>query len=68
MVSFAKQYHRISSTDGKVQMTDHLSLTKAGRWKGGVDLIKGSVKLIKNPSKLGSFSKDDGHSSENVTL
>lgn len=49
-------------------MTDHLSLTKAGRWKGGVDLIKGSVKLIKNPSKLGSFSKDDGHSSENVTL
>ena len=31
---------------GKLKMTDHLSLTKAGRRKGGVDLMEGSVKLI----------------------
>lgn len=61
-----KQHHRISSTDGKVKMTDHLSLTQPGRWKGGVYLIRGSLNL-RNLTKLGSFSEDDGHGSENVT-
>ena len=62
-----KQHHRISSTEGKVKMTDHLSLTLPVRWKGGVDLIKGSLEL-RNLTKLRSFSEDDGHGSENVIL